>query len=87
MLKNCFDESVREGNEMFILMETLSVNESGEVGGVSISCEYPKVFPNEISDVPPKREVEFMIDLVPRTSPISMAQYRMSALGLKELKR
>ncbi|MCI30823.1 RNA-directed DNA polymerase (Reverse transcriptase), partial [Trifolium medium] len=37
--------------------------------------------------VPPEREVEFAIDLIPDTSPISMAPYRMSASELKELKK
>ncbi|MCI72888.1 cellular nucleic acid-binding protein, partial [Trifolium medium] len=44
------------------------------------------VFPGDVSDVPPEREVEFTIDLVPGTSPISIAPYRMSASELKELK-
>ncbi|MCI32958.1 RNA-directed DNA polymerase (Reverse transcriptase), partial [Trifolium medium] len=45
------------------------------------------VFPKDVSDVPPEREVEFTIDLVPGTGPISMAPYRMSASELKELKK
>ncbi|MCI72465.1 cellular nucleic acid-binding protein, partial [Trifolium medium] len=51
-----------------------------------IVCEFLDVFPEEVSDVPPEREVEFNIDLVPGTSPISMAPYRMSASELNELK-
>ncbi|CAJ2637692.1 unnamed protein product [Trifolium pratense] len=63
-----------------------------ESGGVKVEelpivCEFPDVFPDDISDVPPKREVEFSIDLVPGTSPISMAPYRMSASELNELKK
>ncbi|MCI84409.1 cellular nucleic acid-binding protein, partial [Trifolium medium] len=46
---------------------------------LSIVCEFPYVFPEDISDVPLEREVEFTIDLVPGTSPISLAPYRMSA--------
>ncbi|MCI88369.1 cellular nucleic acid-binding protein, partial [Trifolium medium] len=45
------------------------------------------VFPEDISDVPPEREVEFSIDIVPGTSPITMAPYRMSASELNELKK
>ncbi|MCI53339.1 RNA-directed DNA polymerase (Reverse transcriptase), partial [Trifolium medium] len=43
--------------------------------------------PGDVSDVPPEREVEFSIDLVPSTSPISMAPYQMPASELKELKK
>ncbi|MCI86962.1 cellular nucleic acid-binding protein, partial [Trifolium medium] len=59
-------------------------------GGVKIEelpvvCEFPGVFPGDVLDVPPEREVEFSIDLVSGTGPISMAPYRMSASELKEL--
>ena len=45
------------------------------------------MFPGNIIDLPPKREVEFAIDLVPGTSPILIAPYRMSASELRELKK
>ncbi|CAJ2645609.1 unnamed protein product [Trifolium pratense] len=61
--------------------------EEFKVEELPIVCEFPDVFPDDISDVPPKREVEFSIDLVPGTSPISMAPYRMSASELNELKK
>ena len=38
------------------------------------------VFSEEVNELPPEREVEFSIDLVPGTRPISMAPYRMSAV-------
>lgn len=37
--------------------------------------------------MPPEREVEFSIDLVPGTKPVSMTPYRMSAFELAELKK
>lgn len=49
--------------------------------------EFPEVFPDEIPDVPPEREIEFGIDLVPGTKPVSMAPYQMSASELVELKK
>jgi len=45
------------------------------------------VFPDDITDLPPEREVEFAIHLVPGTSPILIAPYRMSASKLGELKK
>ncbi|KAA3480462.1 RVP_2 domain-containing protein [Gossypium australe] len=38
-----------------------------------VVCEYPDVFPEDLSGLPPIREVEFAIELVPRTSPILIA--------------
>ncbi|MCI57730.1 cellular nucleic acid-binding protein, partial [Trifolium medium] len=49
--------------------------------------EFPDVLSGDVSDVPPEREVEFTIDLIPGTSPISMAPYRMLVSELKELKK
>jgi hypothetical protein len=44
-------------------------------------------FPEELPGMPPKREVEFVIDLLPVTAPISKRPYRMSVEELQELKK
>ena len=44
-------------------------------------------FPDELPSLPPHREVEFGIDLVPGATPISKAPYRLSPAELKELKQ
>ena len=49
--------------------------------------EFLEVFPKDISDLPPEREIEFSIDLVPGVGPISIAPYRMSPIELAELKK
>ena len=49
--------------------------------------EFPEVFPEDVNELPPEREVEFTIELIPGTSPVSMAPYRMSASELSELKK
>nr|GFC92675.1 putative reverse transcriptase domain, aspartic peptidase domain protein [Tanacetum cinerariifolium] len=51
-----------------------------------IVSEYPDVFPDELSEIPPVREVEFNIELIPGAEPISKAPYRMALIELKELK-
>ncbi|KAA3466611.1 DNA/RNA polymerases superfamily protein [Gossypium australe] len=53
---------------------------------VPVVCEYPDVFLEELSGLPPVREVDFAIELVPETLPISIAPYRMAPTELKELK-
>jgi hypothetical protein len=45
------------------------------------------VFPEELPGMPPDSEVEFVIDLLPGTAPISKWTYRMSVEELKELKK
>ena len=48
--------------------------------------EFPDAFPDDIAGLPPDREVEFTIDLIPRTEPISIPPYRMAPVELRELK-
>jgi hypothetical protein len=72
---------------MFSLMVYLSMENQSVIDRLSVVNEFPEVFPDEIPDVPPEREVEFSIDLVPGTKPVSMAPYRMSASELAELKK
>ncbi|XP_033517331.2 uncharacterized protein [Nicotiana tomentosiformis] len=49
-------------------------------------CDFPYVFPDNLLGFPPEREIEFPIELVPGTTPISIAPYRMAPAELKELK-
>ena len=48
--------------------------------------EFVDVFPEEIPGMPPQREIDFTIDLVPGTGPISKASYRMAPKEMEELK-
>ncbi|XP_070035349.1 uncharacterized protein LOC142175816 [Nicotiana tabacum] len=49
-------------------------------------CNFPDVFLDDLPGLPPKREIEFPIALVPGTTPISITPYRMAPTQLKELK-
>jgi hypothetical protein len=49
--------------------------------------DFPDVFPEELPGMPPDREVEFVIDLLPGTAPISKRPYRMAVEELKALKK
>ena len=51
-----------------------------------VVCEYGDVFSDELPRLPPKRDVDFCIELHPGTSPISMTPYRMAPVELQELK-
>jgi hypothetical protein len=48
--------------------------------------EFQDVFPKELPGMPPDRGIEFIIDLIPGTSPIAQPPYRMSPKELVELK-
>ncbi|KAA3471891.1 DNA/RNA polymerases superfamily protein [Gossypium australe] len=52
---------------------------------VTVVCEFSDVFLEELPGLPPIREVEFGIELVPGITPILIASYRMAPTELKEL--
>jgi hypothetical protein len=54
---------------------------------ICVVRDFPDVFPEDLPGMPPDREVEFVIDLLPRTAPISKWPYKMSIEELKELKK
>nr|XP_009803207.1 PREDICTED: uncharacterized protein LOC104248608 [Nicotiana sylvestris] len=53
---------------------------------VPIVNEFLEVFPEDLPRIPPDREIDFGIDLLPGTKPISIPPYRMAPAELKELK-
>jgi hypothetical protein len=53
---------------------------------ISVVEEFVDVFPEELPGMPPEREVEFYIDLIPGTVPIAKRPYRMAPTELAELK-
>ena len=54
---------------------------------VHVVCKFLNVFPEELLGLPPDREIEFEIKMLPRMVPISKAPYRMALVELKELKQ
>jgi len=54
---------------------------------IPVVQEFEDVFPDEVLGLPPNREVEFSIDYVPETRPVSMAPYCMAPIEMVELKK
>ena len=48
--------------------------------------KFKDVFPDEIPRLPPKRDIDFTIELVPGATPVSKTPYRMSTPKMLELK-
>ena len=51
---------------------------------IPVVREFPDVFPEDVPGIPIDREIKFSIDLLPGTSPILKAPYRMAPTELKE---
>ena len=61
-------------------------NEIPRLEDFHVLQEFKDVFPDEILGLPPKRDIDFTIELVPRAASVSKTSYRMSTLKTLELK-
>lgn len=78
---------MKDEAQIFALFASLQANKKVVCRDLPVVCEFQDVFPENVSDLPLEREVEFTIDLVPGMCLVSMAPYRMSASELVELKK
>ncbi|KAL5816273.1 hypothetical protein ACOSQ3_024651 [Xanthoceras sorbifolium] len=77
---------IRKGCEAYLAHVVDSRKVDFSLQNIPTVCDFPDVFPEELPDLPPEREVEFVIDVILGTAPISVAPYRMAPAELKELK-
>ena len=55
--------------------------------GLHVIEEFLDVFPDDLPGLPPDREIEFCIDLIPGAQPVSIQPYRMAPAELTELRK
>ncbi|XP_075504580.1 uncharacterized protein LOC142542017 [Primulina tabacum] len=69
-------------------LASVSVRREGnmQLQNIDVVQGYLDVFADDVLGLPPDREVEFVIEVIPGTSPISKALYRMAPPEMKELK-
>ncbi|XP_027347981.1 uncharacterized protein LOC113859391 [Abrus precatorius] len=72
---------------VFMVMFSLEVESRMELEYIPVVRDILEVFPKDVSELPPEREIEFMIDLIPRASLISVAPFRMSLVELAKVKK
>ncbi|WVZ84351.1 hypothetical protein U9M48_031391 [Paspalum notatum var. saurae] len=72
--------------DMKHMVAIVNATELDEIKKIPVVCDFPDVFSEELPGLPPGRDVEFRIDLVPGTAPVSKRPYRMAPDELKELK-
>ncbi|GKD24568.1 hypothetical protein Tco_1230782, partial [Tanacetum coccineum] len=65
--------------------ETEDKSEEKRLENVPIVRDFPEVFPKDLHGLPPTRQVEFQIDLVPVAAPVAHAPYRLALSKLQEL--
>ena len=77
---------VRKGCEAYLDFVIDIVKARPSVSDIPTVSDFSDVFPEELPQLPPRREIEFSIDVVPGATPTSITPYRMAPLELKELK-
>jgi hypothetical protein len=66
---------------------TAHIEEIKPSEAIKVVTEFPDVFPEDLPGMPPERKVEFAIELIPGTAPISKRAYQLSRPELVELKK
>ncbi|KAK1678410.1 hypothetical protein QYE76_039258 [Lolium multiflorum] len=79
---------IYQGDKHTQIEVELQLNSMKEVRleDIPVVNEFQDVFPKELPGMPPDREIEFTIDLIPGTASIAKAPYKMGPKELKELK-
>jgi hypothetical protein len=66
---------------------TVNSVEGKALEDIRVVSEFPDVFPENLPGMPPDRDIEFSIELIPGTAPLSKRPYRMDVKDLVELKK
>ncbi|TYK00849.1 DNA/RNA polymerases superfamily protein [Cucumis melo var. makuwa] len=80
------EKLLRKGCTTFLAHIVVVQREKLKPKDVLVVKDFLDVFLDDLSSLPPDREIEFTIELLPGTTPISQAPYRMAPSELKELK-
>ena len=80
-------KEIQNGAQCYMIFAMMEVKKEERITVIPVVREFEDVFPEEVPSLPPRREVEFSIDLVPGAGPVSIASYRMAPAELVELKK
>ena len=78
---------IQEGCQAYLAHVVDRAQSEKELKDIPVVNEFPDVFPEDLPGLPPDRETEFTIEVVPGVAPISIPPYRMAPPELQELKK
>ncbi|GKC93488.1 putative reverse transcriptase domain-containing protein [Tanacetum coccineum] len=76
---------IERGCHLFLAHVTKKKPKEKRLEDVPVIHDFPKVFPNDLLGLPPPRQVEFRIDLVPGVVPVARVPYRLAPSEMREL--
>ncbi|GJZ31031.1 hypothetical protein Tco_0576078 [Tanacetum coccineum] len=74
---------IRVGEKAVTLMSAKANERKQEE--IVVVRDFPRVFPDDLSELPPIREIEFLIELIPGATPVAKSPYRLTPSELEEL--
>ncbi|GJT79274.1 putative nucleotidyltransferase, ribonuclease H [Tanacetum coccineum] len=79
---------IDQGCQVFLIQmikeEKTKISER-RIEDVPVVRDFPEVFPEDLPGLPPTRQVEFHIELIPGAAPVARAPYRLAPAEMKEL--
>ncbi|KAD4179813.1 hypothetical protein E3N88_28404 [Mikania micrantha] len=76
---------INRGGKSYLAYVVDAEKEVKKLEDIPIVRDFPDVFPDDLPGVPPERDVEFRIDLVPGAKPIAKTPYRLAPTEMQEL--
>ncbi|MFS7937847.1 putative nucleotidyltransferase, Ribonuclease H [Helianthus anomalus] len=78
---------LRKGHTAILALVSDASTKEKRLEDIPVVRDFPQVFPEDLPGLPPHRQVEFQIELVPGAAPIARAPYRLAPSELKELSK
>ncbi|GJQ96611.1 putative nucleotidyltransferase, ribonuclease H [Tanacetum coccineum] len=76
---------ISRGCQVFVAQIMEKKSDEKRLEDIPVVREFPEVFPEDLPGLPPVRQVEFQIDLIPRATPVARAPYRLAPSEMQEL--
>nr|GEY24038.1 reverse transcriptase domain-containing protein [Tanacetum cinerariifolium] len=81
-LDTTYNIEMADGN---LISTNTVIQDEKRLENIPVVREFPDVFPEELPGLPPVRQVEFQIDLIPGAAPPARAPYRLAPSEMQEL--
>nr|GEY51455.1 putative reverse transcriptase domain-containing protein [Tanacetum cinerariifolium] len=81
----CVRKYIERGSQLFLAQVTETEPAKKQLQDMPVICNFLEVFPDDLPGLPPPRQVEFKIKLIPGAAPVARAPYRLAPFELKEL--
>ncbi|GJW38463.1 putative reverse transcriptase domain-containing protein [Tanacetum coccineum] len=79
------EKYISRGCQVFMIQVVEKKADEKRLKDIPVVKEFPDVFPEDLPGIPPIRQVEFQIDLIPRAAPIARTPYRLAPSEMQEL--